>query len=89
MSSYFASGAPADSSGDTPTSGLYDQPLGPVAPPPPTYAYDTPIGPSYEPQQDWLLQNKWYLLAGAGAVFLLAGGSILGLSLRKKRRGRR
>lgn len=83
---YFGSGT-AD--GDIPTSGMYPTALGPDQLPVTTP--DGPIyGPSYEPAQDFLLQYKWYLVAGAGALFLLAGGSILGLSLRKKRRrGRR
>jgi hypothetical protein len=57
-------------SGDTPTSGMTD----------------VPYGPSYEPAYDTFLQYKWWIIGGGVGLFLLAGGSILGLSLRKRRK---
>lgn len=56
--------------GDIPTSGMTD----------------VPYGPTYEPAYDWFLQNKWWVIGGGVGLFLLAGGSILGLSLRKRRK---
>lgn len=46
-------------------------------------------GPEYRPAELWLSANKWWLIGGGVGLFLLAGGSILGLSLRKRRRRRR
>jgi len=47
---------------------------------------DVPYGPSYEPAYDTFLQYKWWIIGGGVGLFLLAGGSILGLSLRKRRK---
>lgn len=46
-------------------------------------------GPVYNPTLLWLEEHKWHLIGGGAALFLLAGGSILGLSLRKKKRRKR
>ncbi len=48
-----------------------------------------PYGPVYDPVQLFLEQYKWWLVGGGVGLFLLAGGSILGLSLKKRRRSRR
>lgn len=45
---------------------------------------DVPYGPEYNPVLLFLDTHKWWLIGG-GAVFLLAGGSILGLSITKKK----
>jgi hypothetical protein len=44
---------------------------------------DKAYGPTHEPAYDWFLQNKWWVIGGGVGLFLLAGGSILGLSLSK------
>lgn len=46
-------------------------------------------GPEYRPAELFLSQYKWWLVGGGVGLFLLAGGSILGLSLRKRSSRRR
>lgn len=72
-----------------------DQPYGPVYRPDlmvsagdPSMS-DQPYGPVYDPVQLFLEQYKWWLVGGGVGLFLLAGGSILGISLKKRRRSRR
>ena len=50
------------------------------------YYLEAPTGPGLGAL---LSEYKWWLIGGGAGLFLLAGGSILGLSLRKKRKGRR
>lgn len=47
------------------------------------------LGPEYRPTELFLSEYKWWLVGGGVGLFLLAGGSILGLSLRKRKRSRR
>lgn len=44
------------------------------------------LGPDYNPTLLFLDTYKWPLIAGGAALFLLAGGSILGIALKKKRK---
>lgn len=62
--------------------------FGDGAPPMPRWITNPDEGPEYRPTELWLSANKWWLIGGGVGLFLLAGGSILGLSLRKRRRRR-
>lgn len=78
--SYFAAGAEASYQPDyATTAGDTPAPL----------LSDVPYGPAYEPVSMFWDQYKWWVVGGGVGLFLLAGGSILGLSLRKKHRRRR
>jgi hypothetical protein len=56
----------------------------------PTSGAGAAYGPEYRPTELWLSANKWWLIGGGVGLFLLAGGSLLGFSMhKKKRRSRR
>lgn len=85
----------AGAGGDVPSSGWYDAPIGPqplavqgaeYGPVQPSMFIDPISGISMDVPA-FLDRYKWWLI-GAGAGFLLAGGSILGLSLRRRRKKR-
>lgn len=49
----------------------------------------TPLGPEYNPTELFIDTYKWWLIGGGIGLFLLAGGSVLGISLKRRKGTRR